>query len=411
MISRDYIHSMDEISDIERTYSNTMAFIENCFMDAKIFNIKKSDLEFFDEYTSESAEYIREGVTAAIKKIGDKIIEIVKRCKKFIKDKLSDLKNLKWRMSSDEKKIDTAIAKNPALADDIKIAIADGNIKISDIKDIKTFYDEVENIMNDMKKDQINPKSLKGRFEKAKKKLANAEKPIKAVLTLSASALGLYLTYRQIKKLKSESDNHIEDVAKNSDSILDKITTERNALENIMERDPSNKTASKMALLAEMTTETERISGKNISLVTQFKTNVIKKMDKLVQKLPMVKRDENAAYNEIIGKLDTRETDVGLKKELHRLEKLKEQIQSDISRFTGSKETGSERLDVTKTVLKKDKKGKSYISREKIGDATSKEYRLDMVGLGNLYRELDKTNADIVDVRKQLTNFYRNNKK
>ena len=113
MISRDYIHSMDGIAAVERNYADTMSFIESCLTDIKLLDVEKSNLVFFDEYTAESAEYIKEGVSAGIKKIGDKIIEIVKRCKEFIKSKLSDLKNLKWRLSSDEKKIDTAISKNP----------------------------------------------------------------------------------------------------------------------------------------------------------------------------------------------------------------------------------------------------------------------------------------------------------
>lgn len=408
MISRDYIHSMDGIAAVERNYADTMSFIESCLTDIKLLDVEKSNLVFFDEYTAESAEYIKEGVSAGIKKIGDKIIEIVKRCKEFIKSKLSDLKNLKWRLSSDEKKIDTAISKNPSLADDIKIAIAEGNIKISDIKDLKTFYDEVDNIMKEMKKDQVDPKSLKGRWEKAKKKIASSEKPLKAVLGITASAAGLYLTYTQIKKYKKDSANYVEDVGKNFDAIMSKISTQTDALHNVMRDDPDNKTASLMSLQAQMAAEVERISGKNMSIVTQSKANVVKKMDKLVQRIPMVQRDQNKAFNTVARQLGSEKFNAESQNRLKKLRDRRDALDDKIASFDKTRTVSTTRKDITTVRHGHDSHGRPFRDNVKSGDRSISRSELDNIGLQNLINNRDLVNNEIRDLENQIRKMHRN---
>lgn len=408
MVSKEFIHDMDEIVSIENTYSETTSFIESCLMDIKLLGVQKSDLEFFEEYTSESAEYIREGVGTAIKKLGDKIIEIIKRCKEFIKKKFSELKNLKWRMSSDEKKIETAISKNPQLADNIKIAIAEGNIKISDIKDIKTFYDEVENIMKEMKKDQINPKSLRGRFERAKKKLAASEKPIKSVLGIAASAAGLYLTYNQIKKFKRDSVNYVEDVGKNSEAILDKIGKERDALTNVMNNDPDNKHASAISLQAQMAAEVERISGKNMSTVTKAKAGLIKRLDKVVQKLPGMERGENEGYHTVRRKLGTQKFDVENTSKLSKLKKRLDEINDKIATFDKTVNRGNTKEDLyTRHHNPKTNAPELRVS----GSKTENDIGIDRAGLDQLFRSKAQVEQDIRNLENKIRSAHRSMKR
>ena len=408
MISRDYIHSMDGIAAVERNYADTMSFIESCLTDIKLLGVEKSNLELFDEYTTESAEYIREGVSAGIKKIGDKIIEIVKRCKEFIKSKLSDLKNLKWRLSSDEKKIDTAISKNPSLADDIKIAIAEGNIKISDIKDLKTFYDEVDNIMKEMKKDQVDPKSLKGRWEKAKKKIASSEKPLKAVLGITASAAGLYLTYTQIKKYKKDSANYVEDVGKNFDAIMSKISTQTDALHNVMRDDPDNRTASLMSLQAQMAAEVERISGKNMSVVTQSKANVVKKLDKIVQKIPMVQREQNKAFNTVARQLGSERFNAESQNRLKKLRERRDTLDDKIASFDKTRTSSTERDNKFRSHHTFDNNGNPITKDVTIGDISTPSYELDRTALQNLMQNRDRVNNEIRDLENRIRTMHRN---
>ena len=408
MVSKEFIHAMDEIVSIENTYSETTSFIESCLMDIKLLGVQKSDLEFFEEYTSESAEYIREGVGTAIKKLGDKIIEIVNRCKEFIKKKFSELKNLKWRMSSDEKKIETAISKNPALADNIKIAISEGNIKISDIKDIKTFYDEVENIMKEMKKDQINPKSLRGRFEKAKKKLAASEKPIKTVLAIAGSAAGLYLTYNQIKKFKRDSVNYVEDVGKNSDAIMSKISTQTDALHNVMRDDPDNRTASLMSLQAQMAAEVERISGKNMSVVTQSKANVVKKLDKIVQKIPMVQREQNKAFNTVARQLGSERFNAESQNRLKKLRERRDTLDDKIASFDKTRTSSTERDNKFRSHHTFDNNGNPITKDVTIGDISTPSYELDRTALQNLMQNRDRVNNEIRDLENRIRTMHRN---
>lgn len=408
MVSKEFIHAMDDVVSIENRYIETTSFIESCLMDIKLLGVQKSDLEFFEEYTAESAEYISEGVGNAIKKLGDKIIEIIKRCKEFIKKKFSELKNLKWRMSSDEKKIETAISKNPQLADNIKIAIAEGNIKISDIKDIKTFYDEVENIMKEMKKDQINPKSLRGRFEKAKKKLAASEKPIKTVLAIAGSAAGLYLTYNQIKKFKKDSVNYVEDVGKNSDAMLDKIRKERDALTNIMENDPDNKYASVMSLQAQIAAEVERISGKNMSVMTQAKAKVIKKLDTLVQRLSKSERIENEGYHKVRRTLGASKFDIESNTELSKLKKRLNDLNDKIASFDKTRTASTTRRDITTVRHGHDNRGRAFRDNVKSGDRSVSKSELDNVGLENLIRNRNETEREITRWENKIRAMHRN---
>lgn len=377
----------------------------------------------FDDYTVESAEYIREGVSGAIKKLGDKILEIIRRCKDFMKNKLSDLKNLKWRMSSDEKKIDTAIAKNPSLADDIKIAIAEGNIKISDIKDLKTFYDEVDNIMAEMKKDQIDPKSLRGRWEKAKKKIADSERPIKAVLAIAGSAAGLYLTYNQIKKFKKDSVSYVEDVSKNTDAILNKIDKQRDALSNIMKSDPDNKTASVMSLQAQMAAEVERISGKNMTAVTQAKSSVVKKLDKLVQKIPSVKnkRTDNQGYHTIRRQLGSERFEVSSQSQLKKLRERRDMLDDKIASFDKTRtqkniredlyKRSSSQLDDQSSKQSGNKSGKTIINSTLSGSRTTNTFEIDKDALNSLRANRDSVDDQIRNLENKIRMMHRNMKR
>ena len=311
-------------------------------------------------------------------------------------------------MSSDEKKIETAISKNPQLADNIKIAIAEGNIKISDIKDIKTFYDEVENIMKEMKKDQINPKSLRGRFERAKKKLAASEKPIKAVLGIAASAAGLYLTYNQIKKFKRDSVNYVEDVGKNSEAILDKIGKERDALTNVMNNDPDNKHASAISLQAQMAAEVERISGKNMSTVTKAKAGLIKRLDKLVQKLPGMERGENEGYHSVRRKLGTQKFDVESTSKLSKLKKRLDDINDKIATFDKTVNRGNTKEDI----YKRHHDPKTNVPELRVsGSKTENDIGIDRAGLDQLFRSKAQVEQDIRNLENKIRSAHRSMKR
>lgn len=410
MIRKDYIHSMDGIDITKQNYSETMSFIESCLMDIKLLGVEKSNLMLFDEYTVESEQYISEGVSSAIKKLGDKIIEIIRRCKEFIKKKFGELKDLKWRMSSDEKKIDAAIAKNPELADEIKIAISEGNIKISDIKDIKTFYEEVDNIMKEMKKDQIDPKSLKGRLERAKKKLIASEKPIKTVLAIAGSAAGLYLTYHQIKQARIKNDTYCEDVMKTGDAMLDKLKTQGIALKNI-KADPNNLYASRISIEAQLAAEVERCNGHNVSAAMAMKANIIKSLDRVAQRIPGVRREANAGVKSVSDKLNRQTFDIAAKKrereakaiydELHKQRMMHSKIVQAYSR--------AEKLDTTEYRDANDGKGtKIKITPTMSTTTTTPHYRQDTEGLAALRQREQEALQNLENIRRKNAAGYRN---
>jgi hypothetical protein len=104
-------------------------------------------------------------------KIGEMIVAIYNKFVEVI-DKIIDvIKNHSFKKKSDLQKLDILLKKHPDLKDEVIVAFNDGALNLSDARNLKDLDSTFEEILKLAKKKDIDPKSLKGKWEKAKEKI------------------------------------------------------------------------------------------------------------------------------------------------------------------------------------------------------------------------------------------------
>lgn len=235
MISRDFIHEYDDICMVESAYENHMMDIREIMSGLKIQKVRLNDMKEFDLLTESAEDYFEESVSSAITALGEKIIKIIKDLKNYLTEFVKNLNPSHRKAKEVERKMEELARKDPVAVEQLKILIKDGDITITDIKELDSYFDNVEKLVEDIRKSKINPKSLQGRWEKIKKKVNDNKGTIAtigALLGVALTTTGLVLKWQQVSKGKSEKIiNQSDETAKKTQIIMDKIELEQQALE------------------------------------------------------------------------------------------------------------------------------------------------------------------------------------
>lgn len=293
MISRDFIHEYDDICMIEAAYDDHMSEIGGIMAGLKIQKTRLDDMREYGLMTESAEEYFTESVASALTELGKKIIEIVDKIKTYITEFFSNLNPERKKAKEVERKLSELNRKDPGAAAQLTIYLKQGDITISDMKDIDEYFSNIDKILDDIKKSKIDPKSLKGKWEKVKKKVndSNAKGGIAAVaaiLGIAATATGLYLNWQKIGAAKScKLIDASENTAKKAAVTADKIRESLNSLETIERGGSVNGVSgadisSKKALLAAIGADVDRRTKlQSKGLLNAFR-NIILKADKFV---------------------------------------------------------------------------------------------------------------------------------
>jgi hypothetical protein len=106
-----------------------------------------------------------------IEKIGEKIIEMSKKFMEMIDRLIDKVKSIGFKFKSNEKKMDLLLKQHPELAKEkIQVLCDEGGLDFSDMKSLSELDKEFEAILKMSKEKDIDPNTLKGKWEKAKKK-------------------------------------------------------------------------------------------------------------------------------------------------------------------------------------------------------------------------------------------------
>ena len=115
MIREKYIHGNRDDINRYNMYCESTTFFRNELESLDYYSRKYDDAIFFNE-SAEEIELIEESVTDIIRTIGNKIIEIIKKVRDFIKNIFQKIKTASWEGKSDERKLELLAKKNPDLA-------------------------------------------------------------------------------------------------------------------------------------------------------------------------------------------------------------------------------------------------------------------------------------------------------
>ena len=95
MIREKYIHGNRDDINQYNMYCESTTFFRNELESLDYYSRKYDDAIFFNE-SAEEIELIEESVTDVIRTIGNKIIEIIKKVRDFIKNIFQKIKTASW---------------------------------------------------------------------------------------------------------------------------------------------------------------------------------------------------------------------------------------------------------------------------------------------------------------------------
>lgn len=276
MINTSFIHACDDMYMIESAYEANAKEIHELAGTLDALNQQRRDLQAFGIFTESKEEYFTEGVTNVIETLGKKILEIIQHFKDTMSDIFRKWKERSWQKKDDVQKLREIEKRDPKAAAKLQIAIEKGTLDMNKYKDIDAFFKNIDEIIDKIDKANVDPKSLKGRLNKAKEKLEKNQKTIAAV----AASLGLVVTagtivlnyqkYKQnvAKQVETEGDN----IRAQADKRMQKLKVEITKLKE-MEKRGDSFAGSKAALCAELANEVEKVSTVNVNKRMQFARN------------------------------------------------------------------------------------------------------------------------------------------
>lgn len=283
MLFREYVAEMNVInSDIDFICYDMTMFEERVNIEQEITGSVNDTLML--EYEEKKKNFFQ--------KIGEAIITIFEKVRAAIQSAIDKVKEIAFGSKSDLQKLDTLIKKHPELKDEVVCAFNSGALDMKDIKSLKELDTAFEEVMRMSKEKDIDPSTLKGKWEKAKKKFQEDEKTwnvskianvTKTVLTAGTVAL----TFGGV--LKKNKDYLVESHMKNKalEAELEKRLRDEGA---IKATDPSTgkggtgKWTALLQINRELNGYHDAARMKNLSLLERMQNGVAKILDKFTSK-------------------------------------------------------------------------------------------------------------------------------
>ena len=224
-----------------------------------------------------------EGKKNIFTKIGEAIVSIYKKLVEFIDTAIDKIKTYAFDKKSDIQKLEVLIKKHPDLKNEAIGAFNSGALDLQDVKSLKDLDSTFEEILKMAKKKDVDPNTLRGKWEKAKEKFEKDEKSWK-VVKVAAATTTIISAAVAIKTLPALLVKHKNEYAKNKEDLK---TREAETLAILKEKGTVNEDTGLTRLLLEITREH---AGKhmdvrkgNLSLIEKMFngiTNLIDKFDK-----------------------------------------------------------------------------------------------------------------------------------
>ena len=234
-------------------------------------------------------------------KIGEVIITIFEKVRAAIQSAIDKVKEIAFGSKSDLQKLDTLIKKHPELKDEVVCAFNSGALDMKDIKSLKELDAAFEEVMRMSKEKDIDPNTLKGKWEKAKKKFQEDEKTwnvskIANVTKTVLTAGTVVLTFGGVLK---KNKDYLEKSHRENKALEAELEAQLRKEGAITAADPSTGKGGtgKWTALLQITRERngyhDAARMKNLSLLERMQNGVAKVLDKFTSK-----RQTEKLYND-----------------------------------------------------------------------------------------------------------------
>ena len=200
--------SEKEVSSISVSYKTEISkvLMEATIMDYDINEYKS----FFEKENKNFAE-----------KIGAALISLAKKFNEMIDKIIEKIKDFAFKFKSNEKKMDILIKEHPELGKEkIKVLCDKGGLDFSDINNLAKLNSSFEEILQMTKNANVDPDSLKGKWETAKKKFLGDDYKKKGAIAVAGTVLTVALAVKTFKPQIAQWKSKLSSI-KDEEKVLD----------------------------------------------------------------------------------------------------------------------------------------------------------------------------------------------
>lgn len=209
MINVGYIHELDDVNKINVEYESAMEFFNSSNSELLFLEKKLERNNMFMESSIDSDEVIMESAEGILKKIGDKVIDLINKCIKFVREKIEALNHFLWEKKDKDKLLRKMAEEQPETVEKIRIAIDADKLKLNDFKDLATFYKDIDSVLDQI--DKMDSKTVRGKMASAREKLDKAANTVVTVGKVAGGTTACILLFKNIMEfVKKEPDERAE---------------------------------------------------------------------------------------------------------------------------------------------------------------------------------------------------------
>ena len=244
MISMAYVNgdrpvllASDPYLLLERAIAQSNAEIEEAV--SSFINISEYytfESELMGELDEEKSLFMESKGKNIFEKIGNAIIEIFKKLGDLIKSVKQKFKDMRFKTKGAIEKIDIVCKDNPELKDKVICAYNKGDLKVADIKTMKEMESAIDEIFKLARQKDVDPKTLRGKFEALKKKAKESDKSAivqgsKSLVYVVSAAGALYEFKKRVldaRKVADECDKRNAENHKNFIKAYEDLSKQEN---------------------------------------------------------------------------------------------------------------------------------------------------------------------------------------
>jgi hypothetical protein len=289
MINTAYVNSSIVNESIEKLYMETVDEIHDIVSPLQIAQMQRNDMLELGIYEESADSYFEESVKDAVTKLGEKILEILNRIKEFIKNIPNAFKEAKFSKADVDKKADMIRKADPARYEQLQVYVEEGLLDLNSFESMKDYYKNVDDLIDELKKKDVNEKSLRGKLEKVKKgieKNGDTIKTISIIVGIVGTGATLALTWRRFRNAGDDRLAREEQLQANA---AQKRVQELERVQRMIDNPGANNidmnANTRGYVTAQLAAELERTTKINISAVTRLRLAIWRRFDATIGRI------------------------------------------------------------------------------------------------------------------------------
>lgn len=137
-------------------------------------------------------------------KIGEMIVTVYNKFVELVDKVIDTIKTHAFKKKTDLQKLEIILKNHPDLKNEAIAAFNEGALDLSDVRSFKELDSTFDEILKMAKKKDVDPKTLRGKWEKAKEKFEKGEKSWKMVATVAGATGAVITTTVALKSFNSK---------------------------------------------------------------------------------------------------------------------------------------------------------------------------------------------------------------